>query len=339
MMPIFQSDVLYPHKIYRIWAIEGITGLKDLDRAFDNHFGSTEVELIVDFLKKKYHLANGGNEDVYDFIINTLQFSDRALNIIEVNYPEFFNCTTIEEACSIILTKLLDTTKNILNKNGFPKNLNVDRSQFNNTIFDKENNKFYTCVNNDISFSFNKMLTWLLNGWKFDNKNFTCLYHGASWSNTFFILNNGVKSLGKVSDFGKNSFYMTDTFLHAFKISKQNQQSAIVLFFIPNEFLLNLENKLEIEDLESWKQLVFKARNPPSFSGYKPLVTEYNNFIDDLDSKSLIKGPIFANPGTESVEDVQYIGGGIPKQYAFKERTYTDISSFIAGTILFQSFF
>jgi hypothetical protein len=349
---IFESETdSYPQNIYRIWAIEGITGLKDLEHVFDNAMGYTEVELIVNFLNRKYNLANG-DEDVYDFIVNILQFSNRALNIIEVNYRDFFEHMTTEEACFIILTKLIDHSGNIPHKNGFPANFNLDRSQFNKIITDEDDNKFYMCINNDITFNFNRMLVWLLNKWNFNGENSTCFMHGTSWVHSFSILNEGIKSIERISDFGKRNFYVTDTFLTSLKWAKRNQQSAIVLFFIPNEFLSSLKERLNFENLEeldTWKQLVFKTRNPPSFSSIhherasiiRSKIIDYNNFMTELDSNELINGPIFANPGTDSVENVQYIqnsNGYIPQQYAFKERTYSNISSFIGGTILFQSF-
>ena len=110
-----------------------------------------------------------------------------------------------------------------------------------------------------------------------------------------------------------------------------------------------MENRLDLEDMDTWKGLVYKTRNPPSFTStniehvtiVKTKISEHNTFMNNLDSNSLVNGPIFANPGTFNVEDVQYIqdsSGNIPQQYAFKENTYVNIYSFMAGTILFQSF-
>ena len=120
-IPLVQNTdgpILYTQTIFKIWAIEGITGLTDLQRAFEDSMWYTDVESIINFLNKKYHLFNG-DEDVYNFIINTIKFSERALDYIEVNYPDFFEHMTTEEACIVILTKLIDHRGNIPHINGF----------------------------------------------------------------------------------------------------------------------------------------------------------------------------------------------------------------------------
>jgi len=97
--------------LIRIMAIEGMTGLSGLISAFDNMDGITEVEALVIFLNKKYELSDG-DYDILNYITNTLGFSTIALKNIHADNDEFYyNMTTIE-AIGIILTKIIDHSRN-----------------------------------------------------------------------------------------------------------------------------------------------------------------------------------------------------------------------------------
>src|SRR5256885_1294142 len=81
----------------RILAIEGITGLKNIDSAFDDPLNNTEIELLVSYLKRSYNFTDGEN-NVFSFILNVIKFSSTALESINANYEEFFDNMTVEEA-------------------------------------------------------------------------------------------------------------------------------------------------------------------------------------------------------------------------------------------------
>ena len=70
----------------RIMAIEGMTGLKNINGAFENPENNTEVELLVSYLSRMYDFSLCYN--IYDFILNTIKFSPLALDVINANYDE-----------------------------------------------------------------------------------------------------------------------------------------------------------------------------------------------------------------------------------------------------------
>uniref|UniRef100_A0A6C0AD52 HNH nuclease domain-containing protein n=1 Tax=viral metagenome TaxID=1070528 RepID=A0A6C0AD52_9ZZZZ len=92
-------------KKLRIIAIEKITGLKYIDDAFLNPGDSTEIDMLITFLDNKYNFSLC--HDIYDFILNIIKFSHKSLNIINLNYKQFYDNITIYEALNIILTKLI----------------------------------------------------------------------------------------------------------------------------------------------------------------------------------------------------------------------------------------
>lgn len=76
---------LKPSIWLRVHAIEGMTGLLNLEEAFHNRLNLSEIELIIDHLERKYGFQSG---DPYNFIVNIARFSMNSLKIIEADYPE-----------------------------------------------------------------------------------------------------------------------------------------------------------------------------------------------------------------------------------------------------------
>ena len=65
---------------------------------------------------------------------------------------------------------------------------------------------------------------------------------------------------------------------------------------------LNHTNKLE-----EWKNIVFNCRNQINFGDDFEAENNYQLFINEIDSFKCISGPIFANPDTEDINQVDYI--------------------------------
>lgn len=132
------------------------------------------------------------------------------------------------------------------------------------------------------------------------------------------------------------NFYLTDSFKTACIWACRNVQAAIVIFFIHNTFLDELENHLKFNErnLEEWKQLVFKCRNTPSGRSIQTIRREYRNFIDTLDDMDCISGPILANPSAPLYE-IDYIkyGSEVPYQYSFKDSNINILNDFLSTVI------
>lgn len=93
-------------KKLKIRAIQGITGLEDIEEAFDNSLNKFEVKLLVNFLDKKYNFSLF--EEPYDFILNVAKFSPIALECINANFKHFYDNMTISESLEVILDKLIN---------------------------------------------------------------------------------------------------------------------------------------------------------------------------------------------------------------------------------------
>ena len=93
-----------------------------------------------------------------------------------------------------------------------------------------------------------------------------------------------------------------------------------------------------MRNIEEWRELIFKTRNPPRGAHIRELRREYRNFITYLDSRDLISGPICSNQGVTNIEEITYIkyDREIPFQYSFKDTIINILNQFLVTTIFFK---
>lgn len=310
----------------RIIVIEAITGLINLKLAFIESDHMSEIEAIIIFLNKKYDFRL--YEDPYYFIKEIARFSDRALNSVNANYNEFFYNMTIEEALIIVLSKLLNND-NTPSLNGFP----VLEGANSNIVGELQSYRGISLLfqprNMFNSIDISEMLNLQLNP-SGQNQLF---YHGTSWKSAKSIMARArVTQRGQTSDFGLRNFYLTDTLKTSYIWATHNVKPAIVVFSIPYEYIMSLDEKhLELQNDETWQQMIYKVRNPNipenDFDGLYE--DQYNNFISELDSNCLISGPICKNPMATNFRAIKAIkyGNYVPLQYSFKDSTINDINN------------
>lgn len=358
----------FDRRSIRISAIEGITGLKGISHAFENQINETEVELILSFLERKYRFSEEDGYDIRNFLLNVVGFSENSLKFINANYYEFFEGLTTKEACFIVLTKLLDVSNDIPTEYGFPSDFNYTPSKANTVqrtengpnsdTFSNEENvsqlfseqkhkngwKWYPFVNqNSRRLQYEQILKRVMRTIQTDNNRL--YFHGCSWESAIYI-NDAIQIIQRenATDFGMRNFYLTDTFSTAYVWAKRNTQSAIVIFAIPDSLIENEENKQDLsmrglEDLEEWKNFVFKIRNKPKVgANLRERRLEYTNLLNNADSKNLILGPIFANPDVKAIKGVRYVkyGDVVPFQYSFKDLLAPQLNNYIAITLFIQ---
>lgn len=322
-------------KLRRIVEIESLTGLNDLDRAFDDPLNNSEVELLVSFLDRKYDFSEGRN-DVYTFLIQEIGFPERILNSLGLNFPAFYYGMTVSDACFIILTKLIEHG-NKTNYCGFPEEFLFSVSQ-KNKIQTYEGKRWFPFCEEGYSTNYYQLLATITRQLRISTDNL--YFHGTSWDNAFTIMEEIViRTSNKADDFGKKNFYVTDSFLAACLWAKRNEQAAVVIFNIPPTYIESLENRIQfsLDDLDSWKEMVFTARNFPSRGG-RAKQREHREYIDALDSQDIITGPIMANPGAKSIEEVNYLKyrREVPFQFCFKTSTVADLNGFLTITLFFR---
>lgn len=336
-MSLFDYEPISLLKDLKIIQIEGITGLKDLDHVFDDRLNETDIEMIVIFLNKKYDLSLG-DSNPFDFIVSVIKFSFRSLRAIKADFKEFYDNMTTKESVIVILTKLLITTYSISTTNGFPTILNYNSSMSNKSQEYIGDKKWFPYVKGDRRMKFDQLLARSTNMLDLTDK--TLLFHGTSWESAFSIYDEiEIFQRQRATDFGMRNFYLTDTFKTACIWASRNVQSAILIFCIPNTFLDELENYSNFNErnIEDWKQLVFKCRNPPLGRNIQTLRREYRNFIDTLDDMDCISGSILANPSAP-LDEIKYIkyGSEVPYQYSFKDSTIDILNNFLSIVIFFE---
>ena len=166
-------------------------------------------------------------------------------------------------------------------------------------------------------------------------------YHGTNWREGIGIMRKlKIIPRSTTTDFGLKNFYLTDIFRTSKDWANRSNQPAIYIFAIPNSYIENSHNHIKFQYNYDWKKFVFKIRNPPEYGeDLEEKITEYENFIDEIDSNDLISGPIMKNPGSININDVRSIvyGKQTPYQYAFKESTISDLNNMLAVTIFFYT--
>ena len=132
------------------------------------------------------------------------------------------------------------------------------------------------------------------------------------------------------------NFYLADSLRSACTWALRDNLAAVVVFVIPDSYISNLPNHIELE----WVDFIYNLRSKPirSASNYKQKIAAYKELVKDVDKNNLISGPILANPDFSSKENMRIINYGnyIPYQFSFKDTTIGDLNDMI-GTIIFFS--
>lgn len=340
LQPLFEitfnpiSDTKNPKQI-RIIEIEGITGLTNIESAFENMDNLLEIEALMIFLNKKYDL-DSGNYDVFNYIKNVINFSIRTLEAFNMNYDEFYDNMTTDEACFVILNKILGKN-DIESKNGFPIAFNFVPEHANKMQKTVENKNWFPYVKGRHSLNSDMLLVSILHYLNTDNSR--VMFHGTSWNSALSIMDEiNIRPRQRATDFGLRNFYLTDTFSTACSWANRNNQAAIVIFIVPELFIESLQNHLYLIYDQNWKELIFKCRNEPSGLNIRQERRAYQQYIREIDSKDLISGPICCNPGVNNINEIECIKYReyIPYQFSFKDSTCAQLNDFLAVTLFFE---
>ena len=341
----FQSTP-FSKKEKKILQYIAITGLNLIREALfgqnPNSDVDSDIDRIISYIDDKFDLSVD-RTDFFGFFIE-IGFSIVSLDSICANNPDYYNNLTLRESLENILKNLIGFPTEIDKTNGFPTEFNFSREQSNQVQQLITGDLWYPYVQ-ITSIDYNLILNDVIKNFDFDLTKGKLLFHGTSWEGAISIMQ-WIEIIERqdATDFGKKNFYVTDDFYTSYVWAKHNLQPAVVFFYVPNDFIDNLEDYLKLtinneEDLFEWKTLVFKCRNPPAvrFGGAKAR-TEYNDFIRSLDSKDLISGPIFANPGVRNLENARYIDYDykIPLQYSFKESLIEQLNQFRRVTFFME---
>jgi len=114
------EDLVLSEKEIRLEEISGLTGLKNIENAFDYRQNETEIEALLLYLDLIHTLSNGDG-NVRSFLVDILGFSERWLKLIHANSEEYYQNMTSWEACENILLRLLNQQHLEKSCNGFPE--------------------------------------------------------------------------------------------------------------------------------------------------------------------------------------------------------------------------
>ena len=244
----------------------------------------------------------------------------------------------LDEALTVILTKLI-TPPPMASSNGFPVDFNFVSGQANTgQIYNGQ--KWFPYVEGRSEITYEKLLDRIKRNIEIKDTDIL-MFHGCSWESAISIMDQiEIKTRFECTDFGFKNFYLTDTFETACIWANKNIQASVVVFIIPGDYIEGLENHLILNDKEEWKKIVYKARNKPiSGPNLRRDKQIYKNFIEELDSKDLISGPICKNPNDSiTQENLRYLkyGAYIPLQYSFKPSTIDDLNDMLAITLFLE---
>lgn len=332
----------------RIAYIEYLTGLINLKMAFSNSDIYDEVDIILRFINKKYNIDDSDTSVLMESI--QLIFPSNILDSIGANNEEFYYNKDSDEAIIVILNKLLYKKDAISSSvNGFPESFNHNRINDNKMQITSEGEYWFPFVSNSMDYGL--LLDHLLKHFNIDFSKGKLLFHGTSHDSALSI-NSKVKILPRCTctDFGLRNFYVTDTFYTACSWANNFNQPAVVFFFVPNEYF-NTDNKIifsPVSNIDNWKETVFKARNPPLRKNYDKQTyqkkdKEYDEYIQELDSKNFIKGPICKTVKAKTHEQIKYIEyyyngiHTIPEQISFKDTMIPHLNQFILMTLYYDA--
>lgn len=325
----------------RMIYIENKTGLRNIKQEFELSDIYDETDILLHFILRKYDINELNQTTLLISMFHV--FSNEALRLIGADKEEYYNMTG-SESITCILNKILNTKNDVNTTNGFPSSFN--HSNKNNNIINRDSNgSYWLPISNTNSIDYGSLLNYVVRKLNVDLSKNRMLYHGISFDSALSI-NDEIEIIPRqvATDFGMRNFYVTDVFYTACSwVRRDNNQSAVVVFVIPNE-LFSTNNRLLFNvdyNLDKWKETVFKARFKPrgDLSNDK---REYKKFLHNLDSKDYIEGPIYANPGDKNVNSVNYISYNrngnvvVPKQISFKDSMIPLLNSYILITLYFE---
>lgn len=312
------------------------TGISEtiLRESYENSLENiSDIKIILKGLKRKYNFSECGTsvQDILIFVNNIIPTN--YLSKLDADDKDFYQHLTLDEALEIIILRLLNQQNRIVSKNDFPEEYNFLE---NCKLAVLPNGKTWIPYINDGNYDM--LLISIKEQLNVNLQNGMLLFHGTCWESAMNIMES-IRTNTKpyATDFGMNNFYTTNDFYHSVKWARHNSQPAVVIFYIPNEILNNLITE-NISDIQQWKETVFKCRNPPKRSAkFREQVREYELFLEKLDSKDLVIGPIFSNPRVRNQNEVQYINGeNVPLQFSFKESSVEMLNQLIATTLFFN---
>lgn len=341
---IFRETIPLPRRSKfeeRILYLESKTGLRNLKSVFENAAMYDEVSIILGFIIENYTIL----ENTPGLILNSMNhiFSNEALYLIEADNEEYYYNMTGEEAIISILNKLINTVGESKTINGFPSQFN-HRRENNNKMQRTSSGEYWFPFVNTGNLEYSKLYDHLVKQFNFDHSKYKLLLHGTSFKSALSInekiwISHRLNTSLMATDFGIRNFYVTDTFYTACKWCNRNsRQPAIVFFLVPNEIFMT-DNKLSFDvntNLNEWKETVFKVRDEQTGED------DYYDYVDILDSKDYIEGPIYSNPGNKDpnmVDFVKYQRDGnlvVPTQISFKDSIIHQLNKHILFTLYFE---
>ena len=330
----------------RILILQGLTGLNYLinyPEIFEDTLNFTDDEIIFNFLNDKFDLSLGENNP-FEFILNTIGISLDSLILANADNEEFYHHLTMKHALTSILIILLGKTDNTLSYNGFPRIFQTSINQINKSQ-KSEGMNYFPFSGNVNNINHNQLLFEITKRFNFKFNYNNLFFHGTTWGFAISI-NDKIKIIQRdeASDFGLKNFYLTNNFKTSVNWCKHYSTQSVVIFYIPDEFLDNL-NRKELINIDEWKDVIFTCRNNPEKNNSNYLKEErtrrtdqYINYLNNLDSYDLISGPICTNPGVENKNELKYLsyGDDIPYQYSFKESTKEFLNEFIVDIVFFM---
>ena len=261
--------------------------------------------------------------------MNTIEFKRDVLEKYQID-KFFFEHLTIGEAVEIIIGKILGNLglydQNIApDENYLPKKANFG-TNLNNFIKYKKNTYIYGYLQ-DYYDRFILEYNLKRNFTDIDWNNSKLFYHGTNWRSAFSILNRIIPS-SRYTDFGNNTFYVSDSFKSAVKWAvERNNQGALIIFKPKSTWINDIDpSKIKIFSHrnidDDWKKFVYRCRNEE-----EPY--EFENY-------DYISGPILANPGSSLYEYKYITGHEIPYQIAVKtNQLFERLNLSIAGIVFF----
>lgn len=331
----------YDFHIMKISWMTGLSGSIIKDSYENSVENMTDVEILLSGLERRYDFSQCGDNpiDILFFVKNTICFPDEKLKDVGADNEYFFQNMTLEESLVIIISRIIKQDDRIPSKDGFPEEFIFQFNQ-NGRIQRLENGRTwfpFINVNRNRLPNSNRLLISIQEQTNVDLENGFLLFHGTSWNNAIEIMGHvRATSRKHATDFGFENFYTTDIFHNSLIWAKNRSQAAVVIFYFENDFFDNLNFK-DLSDIDRWKNVVFRCRNPPrrsfdSLAKYRG----YKNFLEGLDSLDLVFGPIFANPKVKNLNEVRYIqnqDGVIPYQYLFKRSSVEMLDDKILTTL------
>jgi len=316
---------------FRIRAIEGITGIPNLSDVRPYIEEQKEVDAWIFFFDERFHLSRGDSNPLL-FIKNIIGISEQTLEILGANSEGFYYNFSTEESLRAIFEKILYCSDDTMDsKNGFPSQYNISNTDKDKLLDIGGGNFIYPASLESLS-----NLNFLLDSVKFSlwrtrqNQNTKILYHATSWQNAIDILEEVQivrRQNAQVTDFGRYSFYLGDTFQTAHDWALRKVQPAVLLFEIPDYFFESVIKTFNYD--QEWKEFVLKMRNTPfrrqfnSRKEFNNAIQEYEHFVEENDNLFMIEGPILKNARAQTLDEAVCISYHknriIPRQYAFKE--------------------